>query len=599
MFKHFHSLQARIILITLSFSSLIAMGICTASLITLYKNHLHSNTQNVEYSLQVSANRLRQNVEEIDSLANWCTVNSTIRNYIFGNTTTQQPLTVYNTMLNKYSSQYTARYLNRIIVTNKDQRTLQQGSVTAQSLALTKDNINLLPGFSLGDEALSWKILGTDPLLIGSNLEVIPVMRRMLNYSNNTQAQVYIAVSSRLITDALRDCNVQEGCELFWVMNDQLWKVTGNQLMTPDQEAVVEERTDMPWGVSLLNHETRLLEYNGRLTLAYPLGVHDLYLAQTLPDPGIGLQLSNMMLPLLGILCALLLLGLLLGLLLHRMIAVSVQALQQQLTRIGEGDFTPNHEIEWENEMGDIGRGINRLSHSISTLMEKRLDDERQKKDLEYQMLQNQINPHFIYNTLNSIKWMAAIQHATGIVEMTMALSRLLKSVSKGNARLVTLQEEFALVNDYFTIQQYRYGGTITLDVSYIEDERMCQDCMIPRFTLQPLIENAIFHGIEPKGCAGNIEIIVTRDQNGDTLIILKDNGVGMEPETAAKALCPPEAGQADAKFRHVGMWNVHRRLQYSFGDRYGLSVSSQPGMGTQITIRIPPTYHPEKEDNA
>ena len=96
--------------------------------------------------------------------------------------------------------------------------------------------------------------------------------------------------------------------------------------------------------------------------------------------------------------------------------------------------------------------------------------------------------PHFIYNTLNGIRWMATLQHATGIAEMVTALSRLLKSVSKGNERLVPLYEEFALLNDYFTIQQYRYGGTITMDVSYIEDENLARQCRIPRFTLQPLV---------------------------------------------------------------------------------------------------------------
>ena len=112
---------------------------------------------------------------------------------------------------------------------------------------------------------------------------------------------------------------------------------------------------------------------------------------------------------------------------------------------------------------------------------------------------------------------------------------------------------------------------------------------MIPRFTLQPLVENAIFHGIEPKGCAGNIEIVILRDTSGDVLIDLKDDGVGMTAEQAAKALSEPGPEEAAAKFRHVGMWNVHRRLQYSFGDGYGLSIRSQPGSGTIVTVRLPP----------
>ena len=192
---------------------------------------------------------------------------------------------------------------------------------------------------------------------------------------------------------------------------------------------------------------------------------------------------------------------------------------------------------------------------------------------------------------------MATIQHAPGIAEMTTALSRLLKSVSKGNERLVPLQDEFALLNDYFTIQQYRYGGTITMDVTYIEDERLCQDCLIPRFTLQPLVENAIFHGIEPKGCAGSIALTVTLDgENGDVLIALTDDGVGMTAEQAAKALTEPGPEEAAAKYRHVGMWNVHKRLQYSFGEEYGLSIRSVPGQGTTVTVRLPRRSAAEKK---
>ena len=201
-------------------------------------------------------------------------------------------------------------------------------------------------------------------------------------------------------------------------------------------------------------------------------------------------------------------------------------------------------------------------------------------------MLQNQINPHFIYNTLNSIKWMATIQHAPGIAEMTMALSRLLKSVSKGNERLVPLQEEFALLNDYFTIQQYRYGGTITMDVTYIEDERLCRDCMIPRFTLQPLVENAIFHGIEPTGECGTITL-TGREENGDLYLCVEDDGAGIEPERLANILTV-ESKRSGSSLNGIGIANVHKRLQLIYGRQYGLSVESELGKYTRVTVHLP-----------
>ena len=117
------------------------------------------------------------------------------------------------------------------------------------------------------------------------------------------------------------------------------------------------------------------------------------------------------------ILIGILSIGVVLMLLMNRMITVPVSRLQTRMVRIAGGDFSRDPSVEWEHELGDIGRGINDLSENVSELMEKRLEDEKQKQDLEYKMLQSQINPHFLYNTLNSIKWMATIQGATGISE--------------------------------------------------------------------------------------------------------------------------------------------------------------------------------------
>ena len=122
--------------------------------------------------------------------------------------------------------------------------------------------------------------------------------------------------------------------------------------------------------------------------------------------------------------------GVLLSWFLDRTINVPVGKLQERMARISQGDFSKDRSTEWEHELGDIGKKINELSENVLTLMNQKIEDERQKKDYEYKMLQSQINPHFLYNTLNSIKWMATIQNAPGIAEMTTSLSRLLKDIS-------------------------------------------------------------------------------------------------------------------------------------------------------------------------
>ncbi|MBP5249349.1 MAG: sensor histidine kinase, partial [Lachnospiraceae bacterium] len=216
-------------------------------------------------------------------------------------------------------------------------------------------------------------------------------------------------------------------------------------------------------------------------------------------------------------------------------------------------------------------------------LMRRRLRQEKEKNDLEYKMLQSQINPHFIYNTLNSIKWMATIQGSEGIAEMTTALAKLLKSLSKGSTLNVPIREELSLLKDYCTIQSYRYGGTVTVDIRV--DDPSIEDCGIVKFTLQPLVENAIFHGIEPKG-AGHIDVHLYREDEM-IRIDVSDDGVGMSKEKAAAILT--KAGEARSDFfRELGVYNVNRRLLFEYGEPAGITIDSTEGKGTTMTVRIP-----------
>ena len=248
------------------------------------------------------------------------------------------------------------------------------------------------------------------------------------------------------------------------------------------------------------------------------------------------------------------------------------------------GDFSRDPSIEWNNELGEIGKGINDLSESIDTLLCTRLENEKQKRDLEYKVLQNQINPHFLYNTLNSIKMMASIQGATGIAEMTTALASLLRNISKGDSLLIPISEELALVKDYFTIQNYRYGGMISFE-TLIEDVSIT-DYTIVKFTLQPLVENAIFHGLEPKGGIGKISIHLSY-VGEDISIEVIDDGVGISEEKLSGIL-EGSAKDKNDLFKEIGISNVHKRIQYEFGEQYGISIHSTVHKGTTMQVIIP-----------
>ena len=583
------SIQVRVLALTLLFTLGVSLVIAIGNMRQMAAEWERTTLLNAEYALQTAATAIHRDIEEVDDLASWCAYNPSMRTYLLTDASNNnQALSMYPTVSAKYSTLRTMQYVQRFVLINAKGRQMVFGTAVTNTVAMTPEVLARIPGYD--EEYSGWSCIMRDPMALPSQaLDTIPVTRKLTLSGTGREAHICAFVSPALITAALKGFTMPEDSSLLWQMGGRYYDINGNILTEEPLSDIPAEQLD----VDMLDDSTEVYSiaagYDAQLMVRYPIGVHDLYLIEIIPNGPLQRQIPYLSDSLVISLLAILVLGLLLAFLLHRMITPPITALQNRITKISSGDFSFDPAIEWNNELGDIGRGINSMSASVTALMDHRLEDEKQKQDLEYRMLQNQINPHFIYNTLNSIKWMATIQHAPGIAEMVTALSRLLKSVSKSNERLVPLYEEFALLNDYFTIQQYRYGGTITLDVSYIEDEKLNHSCLIPRFTLQPLVENAIFHGIEPKGSAGEVTLRVERDTaNGDVLIRLTDDGIGMTAEQAAKALQEPGPEEAAAKYRHVGMWNVHKRLQYSFGEAYGLSIESEPGVGTTVMVRLP-----------
>ena len=583
------SIQVRMLALTLLFTLGVSLVIAIGNMRQMAAEWERTTLLNAEYALQTAATAIRRDIEEVDDLASWCAYNPSMRTYLLTDASNNnQALSMYPTVSAKYSTLRTMQYVQRFVLINAKGRQMVFGTAVTNTVAMTPEVLARIPGYD--EEYSGWSCIMRDPMALTSQaLDIIPVTRKLTLSGTGREAHICAFVSPSLITAALKGFTMPEDSSLLWQMGGRYYGINGNILTEEPLSDIPAEQLD----VDMLDDSTEVYSiaagHDAQLMVRYPIGVHDLYLIEIIPNGPLQRQIPYLSDSLVISLLAILVLGLLLAFLLHHMITPPITALQNRITKISSGDFSFDPAIEWSNELGDIGRGINSMSASVTALMDHRLEDEKQKQDLEYRMLQNQINPHFIYNTLNSIKWMATIQHAPGIAEMVTALSRLLKSVSKSNERLVPLYEEFALLNDYFTIQQYRYGGTITLDVSYIEDEKLNHSCLIPRFTLQPLVENAIFHGIEPKGSAGEVTLRVERDTaNGDVLIRLTDDGIGMTAEQAAKALQEPGPEEAAAKYRHVGMWNVHKRLQYSFGEAYGLSIESEPGVGTTVMVRLP-----------
>lgn len=269
-----------------------------------------------------------------------------------------------------------------------------------------------------------------------------------------------------------------------------------------------------------------------------------------------------------------------------------VALLSSQVKKIGNGDFSPNPSIESEDELGEIGRGINKMSARIANLLDKSVEDEREKKNLEIKMLQAQINPHFLYNTLDSIRWIAVIQKNASIIKMVTALSGLLKNLAKGFNEKVTMRAELDFLSDYITIEKMRYMEMFDVEIDVAEEE--LYQAKIIKLTLQPLVENAIFSGIEPGGKNGSIKIRIWQEEE-KLCISVKDDGVGMTEEKIQDIMNNPQKRKGDT-MSGIGLPNVDQRIKLVYGDEYGLRIKSQVGEYTEILVTLPIEYEKENE---
>ena len=247
--------------------------------------------------------------------------------------------------------------------------------------------------------------------------------------------------------------------------------------------------------------------------------------------------------------------------------------------KVAGGDFSVKTQVEAGDEIAVLTRSFNDMTEEIGILV----DDIRKKQEnlriIENRLLQEQINPHFLYNTLDAIAWMCEAGRNEDAVEMVNALARLFRiSISRGH-ELIPIEKELQHAEAYLQIQKYRYKNQFTYHFTVDED---CVHCLCNKITLQPIIENAIVHGLDLMVDDGHIEITV-RPDGDDILLIVSDDGIGMEPEQVA-ALLQNEPSDRTG----IGIKNVNDRLRIYFGPGYGLSIESAPYAGTTVTIRTP-----------
>lgn len=244
---------------------------------------------------------------------------------------------------------------------------------------------------------------------------------------------------------------------------------------------------------------------------------------------------------------------------------------------LSRGNLSVRISDKHKDELSDLSKSMNHMADTIQHLMEQQKDQEKKKREMELQMLQYQLNPHFLFNTLNSLRFVAAMHKDQIVSDGIQALSSLLQNTLTNKNEYITLKEELENLENYFSILRIRYAGSFEYSF-HVEDDELLT-CLVPKLILQPLAENSVMHGSSDDGSIMEIQITLW-EENGHIVIELNDDGKGFE--VTQESLAPHK------ERRKIGISNVNDRIQLNFGREYGLHIDSHPGEGTTCTLTLP-----------
>ncbi|MDE6931043.1 MAG: sensor histidine kinase [Lachnospiraceae bacterium] len=273
-----------------------------------------------------------------------------------------------------------------------------------------------------------------------------------------------------------------------------------------------------------------------------------------------------------------------------RRVSNPLTELSNAMDKFGTPEFTTSPVGNSTQEIGSLQESFRHMAVEISSLMEIIREREQQKRKLEVNFLRAQINPHFLYNTLFSIRCAVEVGKNSQAAQMLGAFIDLLRSTLSVKDNTVPLRDELLTTRKYLVVQKLRYGEKVHYEV---EMQSGTELCMVPPLILQPLVENAIFHGLEAKSQGGTV-VIESALQGENLLLTITDDGAGMDEETLNQARANCE--QNVVKDAHsIGMSNVHNRIRLNYGDGYGLTLESSKGIGTTITLLMPAVIQKEE----
>ena len=402
-------------------------------------------------------------------------------------------------------------------------------------------------------------------------------------YYQGEARQAYIAIysSSEHFTSMLKD-NLTITGSVSYIINDR--------------NAIVASSDSSLSGIYLLDYDAikdsfmssnNFIERNILDTTVYA-GFYNIkqpgwFMVTVLPSGPLITQSNTIMIQYILMYLAFLVFALILAHFMSHSITNRISSVIYQMSKVRKGTLSPMDSPEYHDEIGDLIDTYNYMTRRMDQLMTEQAKAAEELRIAEFHSLQAQINPHFLYNTMDMINWLAQQGRTEEVSRAVQSLSRFYKLTLSRKQSISTISHEAEHVDIYIQIQNMRYHDSIAL-VSDIPDELM--EYQIPKLTLQPIIENSVLHGIlETDDKTGTI-VLTGWLEDSDIVLLISDDGVGISSDRLSTLLSGE--GTSSSGGTNIAVYNTHRRLQILYGPDYGLKYSSNPGQGTEVEIRIP-----------
>ena len=405
-------------------------------------------------------------------------------------------------------------------------------------------------------------------------------------YYQGSARQAYIAVysSSEHLNEMLKD-NLKLTGSVSYIINDR--------------NAVVATSDSSLSGIYLLDYDTiensfmssnNFIERNILDTTVYA-GFYNIkqpgwFMVTVLPSGPLITQSNTIMIQYILMYLGFLIFALFLAHSMSHSITNRISSVIHQMSKVRKGTLSPMSSPQYHDEIGDLIDTYNYMTRKMDQLMTEQAKAAEELRIAEFHTLQAQINPHFLYNTMDMINWLAQQGRTDEVSLAVQKLSRFYKLTLSRKQSISTIASEAEHVSIYLQIQNMRYHDSISF-VCDIPDELM--EYQIPKLTLQPIIENSVLHGIlETPSKTGTI-VLTGWLEDSDIVLLISDDGVGIPPEKLQTLLLENSYGITSASSgTNIAVYNTHRRLQILYGEKYGLKYSSEFGKGTDVELRIP-----------